>query len=188
MLTDAEVREIDELLWLSLPGFAKNVEKRKVLHIEATRIGKETAKDYPVNMDNIVLSLENINVNGLEFFSKEDSDRAYYMVDERKIYVNELFIIEMADYFKSQAMPYYTFETIKNALVLHEAYHHIEETITKPTDELLESKFNTFVPQIYRDIAAFSYANSIMGTTICQMIDIFWLKKHHPRQFKAFYQ
>jgi len=182
-LSDADIQEIDKILWLSSPAFKRNFKKHEVFYANAVLIGKETAIDYAVERTDILSSLEKFNVKEVEYFNQEDGDRAYYMPEEGKIYVNKYFLSEMAEYFKKLDISNFTFEIILDALIFHELFHHIEETLTQPTDALLEKLHNARVPQIYRDIAAFSFVNAIMSPIVCQTIDIYWLKKHRPNQF-----
>jgi len=182
-LSDADIWEIDKILWLSSPAFKRNFEKHEMFYANAVLVGKETAISCAVKKTSIKSSLAKFNVKGVEYFTQESGDRAYYMPEEEKIYVNEYFLSEMAEYFKKLDILDFTFEIMLDALILHELFHHIEEIITKPTDALLGELYSTVVPQIYRDIAAFSFVNTIMQPTVCQLIDVFWIKKHRPNQF-----
>ena len=99
------------------------------------------------------------------------------MVDERKIYLNAHFIDEMSKYLKGRCEDYFKAETITALLTLHEFYHHIEETFTQCTDELLSIMYKTTISPIYREIAAFSFVNTQRSTMPCQLLDLFWLEK-----------
>jgi len=184
-LTEADVEEIDKLLWLSSPAFKRNPAKHEMLYAEAVRIGKETAIKYPVKIGDTAFSLEEFGVSGVEFFNRDRGDRAYYMPDERKIYINQSFVSEMADYFKSLGNAYFTADIIMKGLLLHELYHHIEENLTQPTDSLLKNMHNVVVPPVYRDIAAFAFVNALIPKMTCQLIDVFWLRKHCFEKFEV---
>jgi len=96
------------------------------------------------------------------------------MPDERKIYLNEAFITLMSDHFPR--------EYITNALIAHELFHHIEEALEQPTDYALSQTYRTFVSPVYRDIAAFAFANAAIPGMVCQAIDIRWLEMRHPER------
>ena len=171
-----DINEIDRFLWLSSPAFKKNPGKHEKLHAEAVLIGKKTADDYPVDPSDVMATLRRYNVNEIKYFSQNGGDRAYYMTDEKNIYLNEMFISDMARLFESLENKFFTYEKIQSALLLHELFHHIEETITQPTDALLSIKLKTFVPPVYRDISAFAYVNSLIPDMVCQFIDLYWLR------------
>ena len=185
-LSDSDIQKIDKLLWLSSPAFKRNPGKHESLYSSAVQIGKETAGLYPVKPGDIASALVEYSLGAVKYFAQSDGDRAYYLPGERKIYINDSFVSEMAGYFASQEVTCFTRETIVNALILHELFHHIEETLTQPTDSLLKSMHNTFVPPVYRDIAAFSYVNTLMPDIACQVIDLYWLKKRHPEKYAEF--
>ena len=184
-LTAADIWEIDKQLWLSSPAFKRNAEKHEMLYTAARSIGEETAIQYPVEHENIPAALENLRVRGVEYFAGESGDRAYYVPDEGKIYINKYFLSEMAGYFESPGMPRVSYDDIFHALIFHEMFHHIEETLTVPTDDRLRRTYGVFAPPVYRDIAAFSFVNTLLSSPICQIIDLYWLKKHRPAQFSA---
>jgi hypothetical protein len=200
MPESAYTKTIDKLLWLSGPVFKKDPGKQEMLYDEAVLLGTATAKKYPFEFCNIQASLELLNITEIEFFSKSGGDRAYYLLDEKKIYVNETFVFEMAEYFKSESLAserherlslacscpspeLFTYETIMNTLISHEVFHHIEETLTEPTDLLLRRAIKSFVSPVYREIAAFAYANALIFPLACQTIDIYWLKKQNPQKY-----
>ena len=168
-----DVKVLDKLLWLSSPAFKKNQHTYDVLYPEAVAIGKETAEKHPFEPDKIMVTLKNFN----------NDDRAYYSPDEKKVFLNKLFIAEMTDYFKSQSLFYFSEDMITSTLIHHEYFHHIEEYVTVPTDLLLQNTKKTFVPPIYRDIAAFSFTNTSIPNMVCQLIDLFWLKKKYPKKY-----
>lgn len=178
-----DIKAINRALWLSSPSFKQNPKKHDALQSEAIRIGEETSRRYPLNICNVVSELTNLGIKGIEYFAQSNGDRAYYLLDEMKIYLNSVFISEMTDYFKSQQIEFFSHENIMNALILHELFHHIEETLTKPTDDVLKNIHKTSVPPIYRDIAAFAFANAAIPGMICQVIDIFWLKMRYPEKY-----
>jgi hypothetical protein len=193
-------KTIDKLLWLSGPVFKKDPDKQEMLYDEAVLIGRETAKKYPLEIGNIRESIERLNIAEIELFSKPGGERAYYLLEERKICINATFVSEMAEYFRSDSLSsenqtrlslisnfrsggHFTYETIMNTLISHEVFHHIEETLSKPTDSLLRRSFKSFASPIYREIAAFAFANAQMFPLACQAIDVYWLKKQHPQKY-----
>ena len=179
-MSNIDIKAIDKVLWLSSPAFKRNPQKHEMLQSEAIRIGEETAKKYPLALDSIMSEPESFDVKGIEYFAQSNGDRAYYVPREKKIYLNSAFISEMADYFKSQQIEFFTRENITNALIAHELFHHIEETMEQPTDAVLRHIHKTSVPPIYRDIAAFSFANALIPGMVCQIIDMHWMKMRYP--------
>ena len=183
-----DVRELDMLLWLSSPAFVRKRNKHQVLYSEAVKIGKDTAESYPVSDEELIDNLKNFDVLEIEYFTEEAGDRSYYMVDEKKIYLNAYFIDVMSEYLVNRCDDYFKAETIAALLTLHELYHHIEETLTKCTDELLSKAHKTSVSPIYREIAAFSFVNTQRKTKPCQLLDIFWLEKYHPIKYEEIWR
>jgi len=181
-MRNIDTYEIDRLLWLSSPVFKRKREKHMMLHSSAVLVGRETAAQHPVDSKNITAELVRFKVN-MVYFQHKSNERAYYEPAEKAIYLNAPFIAEMAEYLKSQSVSYFTSEKITEALTLHELFHHIEENLTQPTDILLKCEHKTFVPPVYREIAAFAFVNAHMGGMVSQLIDIYWLKKHHPAKY-----
>jgi len=180
-IKNIDIEELDRFLWLSSPILTKNLNKHKMLYSEAVKIGKDTAAIYPINNEELADNLKKYGVVGIEYFSEEIGDRSYYVSDDRKIYLNEFFISEMSEYIKSQGEDYFSAETITDLLTIHEFFHHIEETTTTCTDKLLSQKHKTSVIPIYREIAAFSFVNTQREYMPCQLLDLFWLKKHRNK-------
>ena len=175
-MNNIDIKALNRVLWLSSPAFKQNPQKHEMLQSEAMRIGEKTAEKYPLDMSSIASELIKLDVKGIEYFAQNNGDRAYYVPHEKKIYLNSMFISEMTDYFNSQQIEFYTRENITNALIAHEIFHHIEETREQPTDALLKRIHKTSVPPIYRDIAAFSFANTLIPGVVCQIIDMHWMK------------
>ena len=183
-LRDIDIKVIDKLLWLSSPVFKRCPQKHEDLYNESVQIGRNTAEQFPVDPGSIQANFAAIGVRGIKYFQQAGGDRAYYLPEEQAICINDLFVAEMAEYFLSQEMAYFTQEKVKEALILHELFHHIEETLTTPTDSLLRSRRKVFVPPIYRDIAAFAFVNACIPGMVCQVIDVFWFKKEHPQKYE----
>jgi len=182
------IRELDMLLWLSSPAFVRKRNTHQMLYFEAVKIGKDTAKNYPVGDENLIDNLKKFDVAGVEYFTEENGDRSYYMVDERKIYLNAYFIDEMSEYLNGRCDDYFKAETITALLTLHELYHHIEETFAQCTDELLSKMQKTTISPIYREIAAFSFVNTQRNTMPCQLLDLFWLEKYHHKKYEEIWR
>jgi len=182
-LSNIDIALLDKLLWLSSPPLMSEHDKHPELYFDAAQLGSAMALKYPIKSSQILSELERYNVKAIKAFKQDYGDRAYYLPNKRTIFVNTFFLSDMVEYFKSQNFSFFSYDNIYSALVLHEFFHHIEESLHSPVDIVLKDKYNVPVSAIYRDIAAFAFVNAQIEHMVCQLIDLYWLKKFYPDRY-----
>ncbi len=177
-LKKIDPRQLDFILWLSSPALAKNEKKREMLYCHAVSIGEQTAHQYVLDRNRLEEEAYRLGITAIQSCGEHEKTRAYYLPDTKEIFCNSFFAAEMADFFVRENIGAFSAGDIRNALICHELFHHIEHTFSEPVDVWLKKRYKTSVSPIYRDMAAFAFTNHVLDTR-CQLVDLFWLKMHH---------
>lgn len=175
-------RELDFYLWLSSPVFARvPADVMENFYSGAVEYGCRIAEKYPVNREAFFETILGLGVHRIVPYTKaeqrENAPKAYYEPESRQIYWDETFAQRLL------ALPNVREwvgdeKCINTAILLHETYHHLEETKEKPTDALLRERFGRRCMPVFREIGAFAFVNEQMPGYCCQLIDYFWVKRN----------
>ncbi len=115
--------------------------------------------------------------------------RAYYDPCKKSISINLDSIITTYHILQIYDLPYYRESTIYRMHMLHEIYHHMEESLTGYADDIVRSKLGLQCSlSIFSDISAFSFVNSFLGGFPCQIIDLLWQCYFNEGQEKLLYK
>ena len=183
------LRLLDYCLWLNQPVYARI--PRDVLHKmydEAVRYGSVTAEKYPIEQEGMFEDqFRKYGVADIRTFLQPNlfnvGEKGFYLPSEKIIYYNASFAAMLLQT-GSEANICGNEEEIRRAILLHELFHHIEEHLEKPTHQYLRQQYKLHAGSIFREIAAFTFANVQMMDFICQMIDVMWLKAFAPKQYE----
>lgn len=183
-------RELDFHLWLNSPIYARMpMEAKNRYYADAVSYGKMLAQRHPVGLSRLLSDILAMGVQNVIPFTDQErnslSDRAYYFPQTRTIHWNDRFSAELLNAASRLAQGCFSSEEIDRAILLHETFHHIEETMEQPTDKMLSLRYNRFFAPVFRELAAFAYVNALWGKGPCQEIDMLWLNVNR-KQIKDF--
>ncbi len=189
-----QIRRLDGLLWLQ--GYAcasmtqRDMNQAYALAIE---FGHTAAERIPIpatftpqefNGQLLLHGIRAVNT----FSQTGESGRfahAYYDEQTHTIAYDETFAAEILNI--SQGHLPWTAEDIRQALLLHEFFHHLEIMNIGLTYEFIQSQTGRRTPKasktLWRDIAAFSFTHEQRPSMYCQALDLCWLKQHAPERY-----
>lgn len=184
------VRLLDHCLWLNQHVYART--PREVLlkmYDEAVQYGSVMAEKYPVRQEGMLEDqLRKYGVAYIRTSSRQDlfdvGEKGFYLPSEKTIYNNALYAATLLRT-EPEAAICGNEEEIRRAVLLHEFFHHIEEHLEKPTHLYLKQQYKLHAGLIFREIAAFAFSNNQMMGSICQMIDVMWLKAFSSKQYES---
>lgn len=179
-------RELDFRLWLNSPVYTRMpVREKTQYYSDAVACGREQARRHPLNLSQLIPDMFTLGIQSIVPFTEKErnvlTDRAYYEPRTRSVHWNDRFSTALTAARKG----HFSSEEIDQAILLHETFHHIEETLTQPTDQMLSQKHQRFFAPVFREFAAFAYINELWGKGPCQEIDMLWLNVNR-KQIKDF--
>lgn len=189
-----QIRRLDNLLWLQ--GYAcasmtpQNLDRAYALALEFGYTAAENTPlpptSDPLEFDIQLLSYGIKAIN--TFFQTEESGRfahAYYNEEIQSIVYDETFATDVLAV--SSGYLQLTVEDIRQALLLHELFHHLEIKNIGLTYEFIKSQCGRRPPKasrnLWRDIAAFAFVHTKRPSIYCQILDLCWLKLHLPERY-----
>lgn len=107
--------------------------------------------------------------------------RALYDPARAVIQISEEALSEMEAVQSALGVSLFTREQLRDRLLAHELFHHIEETKEAPLTDCLR-KGEKPVPAAFRDVGAYAFCNGIFPYPICQKIDLLWMLEKAPKR------
>jgi len=157
------------------------------MYDEAVRYGSAMAEKYPVKQEGMLEDqFRKYGVADIQTSFQQDlfkvGEKGFYLPSEKTIYYNASFTAMLL---QTEPEANICGNEIRRAILLHEFFHHIEEHLEKPTHLYLRQQYKLHAGSIFREIAAFAFSNVQMIDSICQMIDVMWLKAFSPKQYES---
>ncbi len=189
-----QIRRLDDMLWLQ--GYACSSMKqmdKELAYFMAIQFGTDVAANNPVDSkiepNTFDRTLLDFGVNGLHTFSQKGEAKgfshAYYNEPTKEIAYDETFAKDII-YICTGFLPWKE-EDIRQALLLHELFHHLENTCVGFTPDFIANSTSRRLPKsswnLWRDIAAFAFVHTQRPDMYCQLVDLCWMKKHMPDQY-----
>lgn len=176
-----EERELDYALWLSSPVFVKiPKEIMDGFYTNAVAYGRELAVKYPIGTKTPAEFADSLGVKKIKILHQADGQsgmvKAYYVPEEKTIYWDDTFAEKLMELSGAEEAVG-SRSDVERAILLHELFHHLEETAEQPTDSMIYERYSRRCPPIFREIGAFAFVNEQMPGYCCQRIDAFWLKR-----------
>lgn len=176
-----EARKLDFALWLSSPVFARiPAEVMEAFYSGAVEYGRSLAVRYPVGQEDIAAAILELGVARIVPYTEADrkgnAPKAYYEPESREIHWDDHFAQRLL------ALPN-AYEwvgdkrQIDTAILLHETFHHLEETRERPADAWLRERYGRRCMPVFREIGAFAFVNEQMPGYCCQMMDYLWVRR-----------
>lgn len=181
-------QRLDLLLWLDLPIFARMPRETLLLyHGAAAEYGRSLARRYPHTPGHIVEDMLGLGVSKVVDFTPAEketlTDRAYYEPQTKEVHWNSNFSLDLLSKCGDGPLPCSAGE-IDQAILLHEAFHHIEESLETPADAMLQKRYSRFFAPVFREISAFAFVNEQAQNGPCQLVDLLWLKVNAQNRYE----
>ncbi|MDO5602123.1 MAG: hypothetical protein Q4G07_05075 [Oscillospiraceae bacterium] len=183
-------RILDAALWLGGPVYGRLPwAERLRLRDTAAAYGEELARRWPLApCGEPAEALKKLGVAEVRFFEEDDlfqaREKACYLPDEKIVSCNRAFAPALLCAAPDARAELWDAQTVLWAVLLHEAFHHLEEHAAQPADLWMRRRGERAGP-VYREIAACAYANALLPGYICQKIDALWLRACRPQQFET---
>ena len=166
--------------WLvkDLPAFANTPWKELVeLAKKAGDFGQKVAKtiyDKNVSPSKNAVQLGVFNIISFEQANENPAQniRAYYCPNTKTIQLNTRTIDESCETLKHLRLNYFSKKQITDFYVLHELFHHLEETREMRVDVKCGYKGSKNAQAHVRDFGACGFVNEVAGSFCCQILDI----------------
>ncbi len=176
--------ELDRAIWLSSPAFSR-LWKRGLMeqvYSQCVAYGIGLAEKYPIDLQYLEDELKRLGICKVLPFSDIEqaapSLRAYYDLQTKNIYWNDSFPRKLLELDSQGLLQSFNENRIVQTMLLHECFHHLEETKEKPVTDLLHQQYKRSFSPVFRDISAFSFVNTYLGFPPSQLLDLFWLKNN----------
>lgn len=104
--------------------------------------------------------------------------RGVYDPSTRQVLVCRSRLEEMMDIQEQLGVSLFDREGLRERVLAHEGFHHLETTMGRRLDETLVR--GTSLPGAIRDVGAQAFANEIFGAPPNQAVDVLWLAARRP--------
>jgi len=189
LLEEPDVRRLDLLITLA------TVKEDKEVKIRLCEKASEIAWCWYKRYWNCSLSVEeNLHVLGISTIRPLSSlenisyrARALYDPETSAIALSEEQLTEMEIIQDNLGLQIFTAREMRERILIHELFHHLEETKEQPLDKFLQQQSKRPVHSAFRDVGAYAFANRIFaGPLPCQLIDFIWMMEKAPRRLRGY--